>query len=38
MYAFSDSSESRSRSLKDCVYQGFGRGLNKQKPSIPGNT
>lgn len=28
----SDSSESRSRSLKNCVHQGLGRCLNKQKP------
>ena len=28
----SDSSESRSRSLKNCVHRGLGQGLNKQKP------
>lgn len=28
----SDSSESRSRSLKNCVRQGLGHSLNKQKP------
>jgi len=28
----SDSSESRSRSLKNCVHQGLGQSLNKQKP------
>ena len=27
----SDSSESRSRRLKDCVHRGLGQRLNKQK-------